>query len=189
MTDEITTSLREFSDDPFRLLLELEGRSKAALASFAGVSMDAAEWVGIGCRLGQERYLISREEVREVMIMPGTITRVPGAKPWVTGLANLRGQLLPVIDLRMFLGAGSSKSTRGARVLVANNTETPFGVIADEVFGFRRFVETEYTSENPETIIHCDQYLNGACVRGEELWPIFSLNKLVAGEDFQQAAV
>jgi len=188
MSNDQIQSLRDLGDSPFELLQELERRSKAALAGFAEIGGDVAEWVGVGCRLGQERYLLDREEVREVMMMPSTITRIPGAKPWVAGLANLRGQLLPVIDLRAFLGAGSSKGTRGARVLVANSTEIPFGIIVDEVFGFRRFVASEYSPENPETIIHCDVYLNGACIRGDEIWPVFSLNKLAAAEDFQKAA-
>ncbi len=186
--NEQTQSLRELSARPFELLQELERRSKAAIAGYGGVTVDATEWVGVGCRLGQESYLVARDEVREVMMMPATVTRVPGAKPWVAGLANLRGQLLPVIDLRAFLGAGTSTGARGARVLVANNSEVPFGVIVDEVFGFRRFIESEYTTDNPETIIHCDRYLNGACSRGGDIWPIFSLTKLLQAEEFQQAA-
>ena len=37
---------------------------------------------------------------------PAAVTRVPGAKGWMRGLSNVRGQLLPVIDLRAFLGVG-----------------------------------------------------------------------------------
>jgi twitching motility protein PilI len=184
----IESKLRELSHEPFAVLQELEQLSKSALAGFAGVNSNAAEWVGVGCRLAQDRYLIHREEVREVMMMPPSITRVPGARPWVAGLANLRGLLLPVIDLRIYLGAGTSKGAPGGRVLVANNSELPFGIIVDEVFGFRRFPESAHTPENPDTVIHCDRYLDGACEHGDDLWPIFSLTKLAAADEFQQAA-
>ena len=188
MSNERTQSLRALSNDPFKLLQELERRSKAALANFTDSSVDATEWVGVGYRLGKENYLVDREDVREVMLMPASITRVPGAKAWISGLANLRGQLLPVIDLRAFLGAGSSKSSRSARVLVANNNESPFGVIVDEVFGFRRFAESDYTTEIPQTIIRCEAYLDGACTSGDATWPVFSLQKLANADEFLQAA-
>ena len=188
MNSQTTRQLRRLKENPFAVLKELENLSKSALAGFAESDSAAHEWVGVGCRLGQERYLIRREEVREVMMMPDEITRVPGAKTWIAGLANLRGQLLPIIDLRAYLGAGSSKGARAGRVLVANNTELPFGVMVDEVFGFRRFPEAAYTDQNPETQIHCDAYLAGACAHDEEIWPVFSLARLAAAEAFQQAA-
>ncbi len=188
MTSQATKQLRQLAENPFAALKELENLSKSALAGFAESDSAVQEWVGVGCRLGQERYLVRREEVREVMMLPGEVTRVPGAKPWIAGLANLRGQLLPVIDLRAYLGAGTSKGARGGRVLVANNTELPFGVIVDEVFGFRRFPEAAYTEQNPETQIHCDAYLAGACGHDQEVWPVFSLTKLAAAEAFRQAA-
>ena len=53
-----------------------------------------------------ELYLVAREEAREVLGVPSPLTRVPGAKSWILGLANIRGQLLPIIDLRAFLGSG-----------------------------------------------------------------------------------
>ena len=55
-----------------------------------------------------ETYLVAREETREVLTYPSQLTRVPGAKTWVKGLANVRGALLPVIDLRQFLGSGAT---------------------------------------------------------------------------------
>ena len=53
-----------------------------------------------------ELYLVAREEAREVLGVPAPLTRVPGAKSWILGLANVRGQLLPIIDLRAYLGSG-----------------------------------------------------------------------------------
>ena len=93
MSDAHQGSLRELRDQPFELLRELERRSRVALSGAAAVDADAEEWVGIGCLLGDERYLVARTQVREVMMMPGSVTRVPGTKDWVAGLANLRGQL------------------------------------------------------------------------------------------------
>ena len=93
----------------------VQGQSETAPAG--------AEWVGIAFRLGGEGFLLAREETREVMAYPTVVTRVPGAKLWIRGLSNVRGQLLPIVDLRAFLGSGTTNVTRATRVLIANHRE------------------------------------------------------------------
>jgi twitching motility protein PilI len=122
------------------------------------------------------------------MSYPAAVTRVPGAKGWVRGLSNLRGQLLPVIDLRAFLGSGASTVTRASRVLVANHREIPAGLLVDEVMGFRRFYESEFSAELPPTLLRCERYLAGAFKRGAEVWPVFSVRTLLESQSFLQAA-
>ncbi len=182
-------SLQSLSEHPFDLLLELERRSKAALAGALGGDVDVQEWVGIGFRLGAEQFIVSREDIREVLMVPSQVTRVPGAKPWIRGLANVRGQLLPIVDLRAYLGAGFGGSSRSARVLVLNSNELPLGLIVDEVFGFRRFLGREYRENIPETMVRCDQYVSGNFSRGGEVWPIFGMQQLLAAEEFRRAAI
>ena len=101
-------TLRALRDRPFELLKELDRRARAASQGQPEAAASGAEWVGIAFRLGGEAFLLAREETREVMGYPPSVTRVPGARPWIRGLANVRGQLLPVIDLRAFLGSGNT---------------------------------------------------------------------------------
>ena len=98
-----SADLTSLVKQPFELLQELERRSRAAIA---GIGPDelSSEWVGIGFRIGEEQFVASREQVREVLMLPESMTRVPGAKRWILGIANLRGHLLPLIDLKMMLG-------------------------------------------------------------------------------------
>ena len=181
--------LRSLKDKPFDLLRELEHRSKVALAGAAGESdIDLEEWVGIGFKLGEESFVIDRKWIREVMLMPSFVTRVPGAKSWVRGLANVRGHLVPIIELRSFLGSGAGSNPRLSRVLVINTADLPIGLIVDEVFGFRRFLDREQVDEVPQTKIRCEHYLEGSYSRGSETWPVFSMEKLLRSNDFLQAA-
>jgi twitching motility protein PilI len=144
--------------------------------------------VGIAFRLGGEAFLLAREETREVMGYPASVTRVPGAKSWIRGLSNVRGQLLPVIDVRAFLGSGGANVTRATRVLVANHREIPAGLMVDEVMGFRRFYEGEFSADLPPTLLRCERYLAGAFKRGAEVWPVFSMRTLLESQQFLQAA-
>ena len=182
------TSLRSLRDRPFELLKELEKRSRTVTTTNAPEASAAPEWVGVACRMGGETFLIAREETREVLGYPAVITRIPGAKSWVRGLANVRGSLLPMLDLRQFLGSGTTAAGRNTRVVVVNHREIPAGLVVDEVLGFRRFAESEFNAEAPPTVIRCEAYLAGAFRRGGEVWPVLSLKALVESQSFLQAA-
>lgn len=182
------TSLRSLRDRPFELLKELEKRSRAVAAGNAPETSAGREWVGVAFRMGGETFLVAREETREVLGYPAAVTRIPGAKNWVRGLANVRGQLLPMLDLRQFLGSGATASGRNTRVVVVNHREIPAGLMVDEVLGFRRFAETDFNPDAPPTVIRCDSYLAGAFRRGGEVWPVLSLKTLVESQSFLQAA-
>jgi twitching motility protein PilI len=181
-------SLRSLRDRPFELLKELEKRSRTVTAASAPEAATGREWVGVACRMGGETFLIAREETREVLGYPAVITRIPGAKNWVKGLANVRGSLLPMLDLRQFLGSGATSPGRNTRVVMVNHRDVPAGLIVDEVLGFRRFAESEFNAEAPPTVIRCDVYLAGAFRRGGEVWPVLSLKTLVESQSFLQAA-
>jgi len=93
-----------------------------------------------------------------------------------------------VIDLRAFLGTGPAAVTRASRLLVANHREIPAGLVVDEVMGFRRFHESEFSADLPPTLLRCERYLAGTFKRGPEVWPVFSVRILLESPAFQQAA-
>ncbi len=182
-----SADLAALIEQPFDLLQELERRSRAALAG-KGTDELSPEWVGVGFRIGQEQFVASREQVREVLMLPEGMTRVPGAKRWVLGIANLRGHLLPLIDLKMMLGSGRTTLRRNTRVISINHRDVPAGLVVDEVLGFRRFVDSEFRDKWPETAVRCDRFVKGAYQRGQDTWPIFSLYDLIESGTFLQAA-
>ena len=180
--------LRALRDRPFELLKELEKRSRTVAANSVAEADAGQEWVGVAFRMGGETFLVAREETREVLGYPAVVTRIPGAKSWVKGLANVRGALMPMLDLRQFLGSGATTSARNTRIVVVNHRDIPAGLMVDEVLGFRRFAESEFSAEAPPTVIRCDSYLAGAFRRGGEVWPVLSLKTLVESQSFLQAA-
>jgi len=181
------TELAALVEQPFELLREIERRSRAAVAGKASGDLPE-EWVGIGFRIGQENFVADRNQVREVLMLPESMTRVPGAKRWLLGIANLRGHLLPLIDLKMFLGSGRTSLRRVTRVISINHREIPAGIVVDEVQGFRRFTDSEYVQQAPQTAVRCERYLQGAYQRGPDHWPVFNFYDLLENSSFLQAA-
>jgi twitching motility protein PilI len=172
---------------PFELLQEIERRSRMANSGQSSAAMPD-EWVGVGFRIGEEQFVAGRDQVREVLMLPEGMTRVPGAKRWLLGIANLRGHLLPLVDIKLLLGSGRTTLRRTTRVISVNHREIPAGLVVDEVLGFRRFMGHEFTDAWPETIVRCDNFLTGAYERGEDTWPVFDLFDFIESNLFLQAA-
>lgn len=182
------TSLRSLIEQPFALLAELERRAQAVQAGNTRDARAGNEWVGVAFRLGAENFMVAREETREVLGVPNFLTRVPGAKTWIRGLANVRGQLLPVVDLRAFLGGGPIQIGRSARILVVNHRDIPAGLLVDEVLGFRRYTDNEFAAQLPATLLRCERYLAGAFRRAGEACPVFTLRHLLESDEFLNGA-
>ncbi|MGH8279516.1 MAG: chemotaxis protein CheW [Gammaproteobacteria bacterium] len=179
--------LSEIRDRPFELLQELERRGRVVASGRGREGAQQEEWMGVGFRVGHVLLVAARDEVREVLPFPG-ITRLPGAKPWLMGIANVRGQLLAVTDLNAFLGGAPTDIGRSARVVVVNHNEILAGLLVDEVRGFRRFVPAEKVASTPDVASGMLPFVTTAYRSGDELWGVLSLPGLVEASSFLSAA-
>jgi len=183
-------ALTDLIDQPFRLLQELDRRCRqAAVGRQREGSLEAGdEWVGVGMRMGDINVLVAREEVREVLPVP-QVARVPGACAWLHGLANVRGQLLSVVDLNHLAGGSATVRDRASRVVAVKHPEIPAGLLVSEVRGFRRFQPDEAVDETPEHLNEVfSAFIKGGFRRGDEYWAVLSLQDLVESQLFLQAA-
>ncbi len=87
-------------------------------------------------RLGGGRYALPMSAVAEVG-RPPSLTRVPGLPAWVAGVANWRGRVLAVLDLRPLLSAPSVRGDRGARLVVLQHSGVTVGLLTEGVDGTR----------------------------------------------------
>lgn len=85
-------------------------------------------------RLGGGRFALDMEAVAEVG-RPPALTRVPGTPTWVAGLANWRGRVLAVIDLRLALSAPTTALDRQSRLVVLRRDGVTVGLLAEGVDG------------------------------------------------------
>ncbi|MFZ7096546.1 chemotaxis protein CheW [Luteimonas dalianensis] len=173
--------------DPFGILLDYERRS---LAHEVGLpeQLDAPGlWRGVGYRIGARRLASGFDEVLEVLPMP-QVTQVPGAQPWMLGVANIRGNLLPIVDLKQFLEGERTVLHEGQRVLIVRQPGGDVAVTIDEMYGQRSFQQEQ--QQEPEGLaegryVH---FIERAYRVDDHAWGIFSLDRLSRTPEFRQAA-
>lgn len=85
-------------------------------------------------RIGSGRYAVGLAHVAEVGKVPA-LSRIPGVPSWLSGVANWRGRILPVLDLGPLLGGDVVSRGLTARLVVLSAEGTSVGVLADSVEG------------------------------------------------------
>jgi len=171
---------------PILLLQDIESRSRSNAAGLPQQEEVKDEWSGVSFKVGDYQLTTPLGQVVEILTPP-ELSRVPGAKPWVLGIANVRGNLLPIIDLHNFLHGVQTHVKKRSRVLVLNHEGVFSGLLVDEVMGMRRFLaeKRRLTPEDvsPEIkpyIEHIYQY--------DDQWLVFSMHKLADSPLFLQVA-
>ncbi|MFC0214592.1 chemotaxis protein CheW [Paenibacillus chartarius] len=82
--------------------------------------------------VGEVKYAITIHHIHEIIRIQ-EITQIPNHKPFVKGVINLRGKVLPVVDLREKMGLECAAVTKLTRILVVDISDDVYGVIVDQV--------------------------------------------------------
>lgn len=180
----MSESLRALRGEPFQLLAELDRRLRAARTDAAGGSSDI--WQGLAFRNGERWVVAPKDDVREV-IQPPRVTRIPNSKPWLAGVANVRGSLLTLVDLGRLFGGEGSGTGRSARVLVLNSDQMPAGFLVDEVAGYRQFTAAEQSAPENFGSDPMAPFVLGGFMREGRAWQVLSLHKLAQSETLRRA--
>ena len=173
--------------DPFEVLQDYESRSLAHVVGLPEQLDAPGLWRGVGYRVGKRRLASGFDEVVEILGMP-PVTPVPGAQPWMLGVANIRGSLLPIVDLKQFLEGERTVLHEGQRVLVVRQPGGNVAVTIDELFGQRSFVEEQKIEAAPLAGGRYANFVERAYRLGDHEWGVFSLDRLARTPEFRQAA-
>lgn len=174
-------------DDLMALLARIEDQSRKSALRVPQVEVDEALWDGLAYSIAGVRVVTAMNEVREMHPYPASVTRVPGSADWVRGVANIRGTLLPVVDLQAFFGAKPVVPGRAARMLVVRMRGLHCGLLVPSVLGMRHF-DVEERLPNARMKGALGKYVYDAFSVGGEIWPVFSISALTADPAFRSAA-
>jgi purine-binding chemotaxis protein CheW len=136
-------------------------------------------------RLGDESYGVSIAVVNTI-IRYGDITAVPHAAAHVAGVINLRGVIVPVVDLRRRFGLPAVDATKASRVVVVEKDSALIGMIVDAVTETLRLPANQIEPLSPLVQSVDAQYLRGVGKIGERLIILLSLEQVLAHDEIEQ---
>lgn len=134
-------------------------------------------------RLADEYYALDIQTVQEIVRMQ-TITSIPGSDFWVEGITNLRGRVVPVVDLRKRCGVEIRENSAETRIVVVSSSNGMVGLIVDAVSEVMRIPGEQV--EQPSAIVSVPEntYLRGIAKLDDRLVSLMDLDGVLpAGED------
>lgn len=135
-------------------------------------------------KLGSEQYGIDIQYVDNI-VRNQRITRIPKAQPYFKGVINLRGEIIPVMSLRLKFGLEPDEYTGATRIIIIKlEPQSAIGLIVDEV---REVVDlTEEAIEKNTTSDFQDeraQYLSGIGKNGDSLISLLNIASVIIDKD------
>lgn len=135
----------------------------------------------------KEDYAIPIEQVREIRSVE-KITKVPRSESYVKGIMNLRGLIIPVIDVKQKLGLDSqNNSNTKQRILVADLNNSLTGLLVDEVDQVMR-INTKDIDQAPQGALESYHYVKGIAKVNERLVILLDVEGLLMGSKEKQDA-
>ncbi len=124
-------------------------------------------------------YAVPITNIREVL-RPNRMTTIPGGPRWLQGVANVRGDIVSIVDLQLFFGMNSSTDTsRGLLIAQSNDAQLTVGLLVTSIVGIRRLqpgraLDTDHFGS--QAVI---EYLDGIAEHDQRIIPILRLDQLV----------
>lgn len=134
--------------------------------------------------LGKENYCLDIRQAKEVMKMPET-TRVPNVPAFVIGAANLRGEIISILDLHYFFGLEPQGKSQEVRVIVTDLSGEAVGLRVDRVQDTIGIDETEIQAPLATLKGKLANYTKGQVTRGNDILVFLDLEKILQSEELQ----
>ena len=140
-------------------------------------SSEAVQYIVV--RIGNEQYGIDIQYIDNI-VRNQKITRVPKAQPYFKGVINLRGEIIPVMSIRLRLGLEDDEFTDKTRIIIIKIDSSTIGVVVDQVKEVVTLVQ-----DNIEKVTRTasddafSNYISGIGKRNDELISLLDIVSLV----------
>lgn len=136
----------------------------------------------VSFRLANEEYCLDIMRVQEINLM-GEITEIPEVPPYIRGLINLRGKVIPIVDLRKRFRLQAADSSEQTRIIVVNADQNIFGIVVDAVSEVLR-IDAGQIESPPAGLVGLDQ----ACIKGlvkmdDKIMILLNIDRILSHDD------
>lgn len=131
----------------------------------------------VGFIVGDEEFSVPILSIQEI-IKPISWTRVPQTPEYIIGVFNLRGSVIPLIDLRSRFGLQTMKHTEETRFIVMKNNDDVAGFVIDRLTEAIRLPKRD-VGPAPETIAAEESLIDGVGKQADRIITILKVDKLL----------
>ncbi len=132
----------------------------------------------VGFRLADQNYIFRIERIQEIVIPTG-VARVPEVPAYVEGVSNLRGSIIPIINLRLLFGLNRRAVDAETRTVVVNVGDRTMGCTVDSVSRVMR-ISADQIQPAPDTVLSTGRrFIEGFARVGEELFILLDVDQLL----------
>ena len=178
----------EKSSHPFDVIYDYQTRCLTNAGNHPLNEQRSAEWSGLGFALGNHNIVTALNDVSEYLSIPD-FTRIPGVKSWIIGVTNVRGRLVPILDLNGFFEVESRESNTKKRLLVVENSELVCGFLVSSMFGLKTFKADSFHAGVPTDQEKLRPFISGYFENDSQTWFVLDLKKILEHEYFFDIAV
>jgi len=132
--------------------------------------------------IGDEEFGVEILKVQEIIRML-EITKVPKAPPFVEGVINLRGKVIPILDLRKRFGLQSRSHDKNTRIIVIEINSMIVGFIVDSISEVLRLPANTVEPPPPVVAGLDSDYISGVGKLEDRLLIMLDLNRLLSNEE------
>jgi twitching motility protein PilI len=173
----------------YALLADYEQRS---LAHDPGVPEQIEApglWRAIGFRVGDRHFVCGIDEISEILMSLPPVTSIPSTRAWLLGVANVRGNLIALVDLKQFLFEQRTHMTGRARVLIVRQSGGNVGLLVDELLGQRNLADADRVGAEGEADPGLARFVTENVTTATGRLGRFSMVELTRAPEFQHAAI
>ena len=175
------------TDRVIALLKDLEAAARMNAAPLPSGPAAEPEWQGMGFQVGGVRLVAPLEDIGEVIMLP-RITRVPRVREWLLGLANIRGRLIPIVDLHLFLAMPPTQPVSRWRVLVVEDGDLVAGLLVEQLLGMQYFAERASEAVEAEQLGELGRYVCRTFRAGGRIFHEARLRSILRDDRFLNVA-
>ena len=143
----------------------------------------------IGFRVGEHHFVSGIDEIGEILMSPPPVTSIPSTRPWMLGVANVRGNLIALVDLKQFLFEQRTHVTGRARVLVVRQAGGNVGLLVDELIGQRNLTDADRVGAEGEADPGLARFVTENVNVGAMRLGRFSMVELTRTPEFPHAGI
>ncbi len=174
----------------FEYLLSINRKCVEQQGGLVQQEADASYSHGLAFNLGSHRYIVPITDIDEVIAI-SNFTRIPRAPNWLKGIANVRGNLVTLLDLHHFIfGTASKASARTKRALLVKQENQYYGLVIDSIIGMKSFHSDKGSDQVPDGFDpdYID-YIGAFYSSGEQWYAALMVYNLLLDDRFQDLSI